>query len=115
MSNFTTTYMYTEVQMTELANQAKEQIVFALASEGLLKGDPEDISREYVVVLHQKGFFGKIYDRFRGTDKDGTFFAVLKSVQYGATSGGSKPKKEKKSKKVKATHLTAPLPGKKED
>jgi hypothetical protein len=112
MSGFTM-YQYTEVQMTELANQAKEQIVFALAGEGLLKGDPEDVAREYVIVLHQRGFFGKMYDKFRGTDKDGTFFAVLKTVQYGASSGGSKPKK---SEKTKATHLTAvPMPGKKED
>lgn len=112
MSGFV--YSYTEIQMTELANQAKEQIIFALCNEGLLKGDPEILSCEYVIVIHQKGLFGKIFDKFRGTDKDGLFFAVLKLVQDPAGNGSSK--KPKKAKKGKATHLTAvPMSDKKDD
>ena len=78
-------FQYTDEQRIGLLNQAKEQIIFALAHEGLLKGDPEDISRHYVIVLYARGLFGRIWDRFRGIEKsdDGlSYFAVMKAVNY---------------------------------
>jgi hypothetical protein len=104
---YTTVWQYTETQMTELANQAKEQIIFALANEGLLKGDPEEIARTYVIVLHGKGYFGRLWDRWRGTDKEGLFFAVLKSVSGGVASDDGEEEK--------VPHLkVVPLPKKKD-
>jgi hypothetical protein len=77
MSEFTYS-VYTEDQMTELANQAKELIIGTLGDEGLLKGDPEKIAQEYVVVVYKKGRFGQIWDKFRGVKENGTYLTVLK-------------------------------------
>ncbi len=104
---FSTVWQYTETQMTEFANQAKEQIIFALAHEGLLKKDPEEIARTYVIVLHNKGVFGRLWDLWRGTDKDGLFFAVLKGVSTGVPSDDGKEQKEPHLKIV-------PMPKKKD-
>ena len=102
-----TVWQYSEAQMTELANQAKEHIIFALANEGLLKGDAEEISRTYVIVLHNKGVFGRIWDRWFGSDKEGLFLAVLKAV-----SGGV-PRDEGEKEKVPNLKVV-PLPKKKD-
>lgn len=103
MSGYTV-WQYTDTDLTALANQAKEQIISALANENLLKGDPEEIASQYVIVLYKRGFFGSLWDKFRGTDKDGTFFAVLKTVQHGISRDGGE---EESEEEPKPTHLKA--------
>ena len=111
MSGYTTTvYQYTEIQMTELANQAKEQIIFALANEGLIKGDPEAIAREYVIVLYKKNWLGRKWDKWRGIEEDETYFAVLKNVSLGVSTAGDGEEKPKAT-----VHQLKVVPKKKED
>ncbi len=106
-------WQFTETDMTSLANQAKEQILFALANEDLLKGDPEEIASQYAIVLHKKGWLGSLWDRIRGTDKDGTFFAVVKSVSTGIPKydGGEKEPKEVKPKPNHLKSVPKPVYG----
>ena len=75
-------FIYTEKEMTILANEAKEQIIKALAHDDLLKGDPDEICGTYVLSIYSKGFFGRTWDflRMRGAKKGAMYFAVLKSV-----------------------------------
>ncbi len=75
--------LYTEEQMTELANQAKELTIKALGDEGLLNCDPVEIAQEYVIVTYKKGRFGQLWDKFRGLDKDKkdtTYLTILKGL-----------------------------------
>ncbi len=79
MSDFTL-YQYSDSDLTAFANQAKESIIFALANEGMLNGDPVEISQNYVIVLYKKGWFGRQWDKWRSIEK-GSYFAVLKNVR----------------------------------
>lgn len=101
-------WTYSESDLTALANQAKEQIIFALGKEGLLKSDPEEIAREYVIVMYKKGWFGRQWDKWRGMEKDGSYFAVLKNVNSSA------PRDDEETEEATVTHLKA-VPKQKDD
>jgi hypothetical protein len=103
-------YQYSEAALMELANQAKEQIIFALANEDLLNGDPEVIARDYVIVLYKKGWLGRHWDKFRGIKDDGSYFAVLKNIPLGVASDNDDEEKPKAT----IRHLKA-VPPKKDD
>ncbi len=107
-----TVYQYSEPELTSLANQAKEQLLFALSNEGLLKGDPHQIAREYAIVIHKKGWLGQLWDKWRGTDRDGAFFAVLKSVSTGVPSGDGE--KEARPRPTHLRSVPSPVFGNKE-
>jgi len=101
-------WSYTDVDVTSLANQAKEQIIYALHNEGLLKGDPEEIARSYVIVLYTKGLLGSLWDRWRGTKKDASYLGVLKAVSSHVPRGEDENRKPAHLKVV-------PMPEKKND
>ncbi len=95
-----TVWQHTELEMTSLANQAKELIIFALANEDLLKGDPEEIAGTYVIVLHKQLLFGRLWDKLRGLKGDGLYFSVLKGVSCLIPSDGDEKKSESHLKVV---------------
>ena len=72
---------YSEIDLTALANQAKEAIILALANEGILTRDPLELAREYVLVMYRKGWFGRLWDKWRGIKEDDCYLAVLKNVR----------------------------------
>ena len=51
-------------ELTGFANIAKDVLLRTLASEGLLKGDPEVIASEYLVIVKPKSWFGRAWSRW---------------------------------------------------
>jgi len=72
---------YSEIDLTALANQAKEAIILALANEGILTRDPLELAREYVLVMYRKGWFGRLWDKWRGIKEEECYLVVLKNVR----------------------------------
>ena len=70
-------------ELTNFANNVKEQVIHALAREGLLN-HPDNIAGNYAVIIHSKRFLGKIWERLRGmteNTKEGCFYiTIVKSV-----------------------------------
>jgi len=69
-------YSHTVEDMTRDANAVKEAVVFALERDGLLNGRAEDVLSKYVVVLHEKGWLGRLFRRFNGEEDKGEGLAV---------------------------------------
>ena len=76
-----TLYQYSETELTALANQAKEAIIFALANEGILTRDPSEVTQNYVLVMYRQGWFGRQWDKWRGIEENVSYIAVLKNVR----------------------------------
>lgn len=62
------TYTMSLEELTINANLSKEILLSVLDKEGLLKESAETLNSKYAVVIHPKGFFGKIIDKLRGID-----------------------------------------------
>lgn len=72
---------YTTEQEMAFANQIKDILLEALETEKLLIEPAEDIAGRYAVVIHDKSFLGRTWDRLRGTtDNDSTRITVVKGV-----------------------------------
>ena len=68
-------YMYS-FQTSDLQaamNTAKEATIVALEREGLLKKPSDEILRQYVVVINEPGWFGKMYDKLVGIPPEKSF------------------------------------------
>lgn len=70
----------TDEQLTGNANQIKEVIVDFLGREGLLTKTPQEINETYAVVLHRRGFFGKVIDKMMGLEGDRLVITLVKVV-----------------------------------
>lgn len=57
-------------ELTGNANSIKEVLLNALDREGLLKEPAETLNSKFAVVIHQKGFFGRVIDKLRGVSDD---------------------------------------------
>lgn len=78
-------WSYTEADISCLANQAKEFMLEALFTEGLLRGNPDVIARDYTLVVYNKGTLGKAWDKFRGVKDDQLRIVVLRACAEGHT------------------------------
>ena len=45
------------------ANTTKETLLYALERDGLLTKKAEEIAANYVVVVHKKGWLGRLFDK----------------------------------------------------
>lgn len=64
------------------ANVVKEVVLLALEREGLLLKPAAEIGPLYAVVLHKKGWFGQMWDKwFNATEKDTFKVVMVKIVQ----------------------------------
>lgn len=57
-------------ELTGNANSIKEVLLNVLDREGLLKEPAETLNSKFAVVIHQKGFFGRVIDKLRGVSDD---------------------------------------------
>lgn len=58
------------------ANNIKDLILETIEKEGYLRASAQELSAKFVIVLKNKGLFGRIYDKiFKEEDeKDNTFY-----------------------------------------
>lgn len=68
----------TDEQLTANANQIKEVIIETLGKKGLLTKTAEEINQTYAVVLHRRGFFGRVIDKMLGVEGDRLVISVVK-------------------------------------
>lgn len=74
-------YKIDQEQLTELANGVKEELVFILAREDLLKCPAESINKNFAIIIYRKNLLGKIWDKARMFRKDSTIrISVVKCV-----------------------------------
>lgn len=72
----------TENDLTQTANQARELFIAALVGEGYLTKDQgREIMSEFVVVIRKKGWWGKLFDKFRGITNDGMYVEIVKAAK----------------------------------
>jgi hypothetical protein len=60
-----------ENEMLKNANAVKEVVLWALEREGLLTKPAAEIGERYAIVLHKKGWFGVLWDKWFDGIKDG--------------------------------------------
>jgi hypothetical protein len=70
----------TDEQLPTNANQIKEVIVDFLGKQGLLTKTAEEINQTYALVLHRRGFFGKVIDKLIGVEGDRLVITLVKVV-----------------------------------
>ena len=64
-------------QMQELANNAAFSMMQVLHKDGLLKGDLDKLAGEYVVVLAEPSWFGRMFAKLAGKkDADIVLYVV---------------------------------------
>jgi hypothetical protein len=73
-------YPYTMTELTAMVNQAKEATISALANEGILTRDPREVAQSYALVMYQKGWFGRQWDKWRGLEEGECYLVVVKNV-----------------------------------
>ena len=75
------TYTISNLGLAEVSNQAKEVIMSGLVSEGFLtKDQAQDISYNYAVVIHSKGWMGRLFDKIRGVG-DKSIMTFVRAVE----------------------------------
>ncbi len=63
-------YTYTLQDLQGLSNQVKEVVVTSLAKEGFLDGEQaEKFLENYIVMVSEKGFCGRLIDKFFKLDE----------------------------------------------
>ncbi len=72
-------YSMTEADLTANANAVKEAVLRGLEREGLLKG-ADDLATKYAIVIHKKGFLGKLFDKLTGAGDDQLAVTFVKIV-----------------------------------
>ena len=71
----------TDEQLTSNANLIKEVIVAQLEKEGLLTKPAQEICETYAVIMHRRGFFGKIIDKMMGVEHDRLVISIVKMLE----------------------------------
>jgi len=71
----------TDEQLTSNANQIKDIVIFQLEKEGLLNKPAKEICETYAVILHRRGFFGKIIDKMMGIEGDRLIISMVKMLE----------------------------------
>ena len=72
-------YTFTESDLTEICNQAKEILVESMAVNGFITDDQcDEINQTYAIVVKRKGWFGKMWDKLHGADENSVQIAVVK-------------------------------------
>lgn len=61
-------YSLTSTRLTESSNLMKEAFLKKMVSEEIITTDQEAAMNKYCVVLAEKGFFGKIWDKIFWND-----------------------------------------------
>ncbi len=56
--------------LTENGNQIKEEFLKKMVISGEITQEKADKMNNYCVVIAEKGFFGKIWDKIFGNDED---------------------------------------------
>lgn len=63
-------YTYTLQDLQGFSNQVKEVVVTSLAKEGFLDGEQaEKFLENYIVLVTERGFCGKVMDKLFGLDE----------------------------------------------
>jgi len=68
----------TDDDLTANSNTIKEIIVNLLEEEGLLTKSAQEINETYAVIIHRRGFFGKIIDKMLGVEGDKQKITLVK-------------------------------------
>lgn len=69
-------------QLMTTANTVKEVLLYGLEREGyLVQGTAKDIGEKYAIVIHQRGWLGKLWDKhFEKIEGDGLRVSLIKIV-----------------------------------
>ncbi len=73
----------TEQDLTKISNQIKEQLMAALAGDGLIDPDKaREVVEYYAIIIAKKDWLGKIFDKIRGTSDEGLAIQVVRACKY---------------------------------
>ena len=75
------TYTYTSEDLTAFSNQVKEVFVDALLQSGEISDEQaETFTADYAVIISEKSFLGKLWDKARGLTSEGPFYQVVRGI-----------------------------------
>ena len=75
------TSSFIDMSAQEEANKVKEFVVLGLVAEGYMtKEQADEFLGRYCVVLRGRSWFGRVFDRLRGTPAAGSFEYSLARV-----------------------------------
>ena len=72
------TYTLTELDLQRQLNRTKGTIDGFYLSEGIIDQATYDKMQSYVVVVAEKGWFGKLFDKIFDTEDDKLMYTLLK-------------------------------------
>ena len=67
--------------LTESGNQFKEVFLSAMVKEGLLTEEQEKEMNNYCIIVSEKSFFGKFWDKIFFKDNDDMKINVVKIIK----------------------------------
>lgn len=74
-------YSFDSEEMLKNANVVKDIVLGALEREKLLTKSAAEIGEKYAIVLHQRGWFGRFWNKwFEGTKEDALQVHFVKIV-----------------------------------
>jgi len=75
-------YSFDAMGLTENANNIKEAVLMAMERNGLLTKPAAEIARDYAVVLHKRGWLGRLFRRICGGEasEDTLAIEIVKKV-----------------------------------
>ena len=76
------TYTFTDADLITTANQIRELLITELFNAGEITSEQYyKILYNYTIVVAQKNWLGKAWDKIRGREEGGAAFVVLKSIE----------------------------------
>lgn len=76
------TLLMTPNELTKLANQVKEVYLQELVKDdNSITQEHADWMNQYTIIISEKGYFGKMWDKLYGKGKDETVITVVKMLK----------------------------------
>jgi len=80
-----TNYMFTAEQVQVMCNEAVGLVINTMYNDGLTEWTDEMVAGDYAVILHEKGAFGRLFDRLFNHPKSAL---ALRVVSLSPLKGG---------------------------
>lgn len=75
-------YKFTETELQTMANEIKDMLLQRLEKAKLLKESMDYIGAKYVFVLHEKGWLGRIFEKyFNRENNEGLAFTIFETPE----------------------------------
>lgn len=68
----------TPTNVTEIGNQIKEEFLKQLQNQNVITKELQDEMNKYCIVVAEKGYFGKLWDKIYWTKDDSLTIAIVK-------------------------------------